>query len=466
MRFDYIDQLKFSELSQDYNPIHCNELLARRLFYGQPVVHGVNALIMALSKWSNQSRLPFNIRKLKCRFIKPIFLNKEVDLCIQENGADTDVLLYQDSLLTTNIKFTVSPGEKNFVPSAIIDSKTGLVSSNIDVLKLQNYSNNIDCALDVQKAEDYYGKDFVARVGAGQLAELLSYTRIVGMHAPGMNSIFSDLVISEHDQINSNVSFKVTNLDKRFNLVNLVIDGPSFLGKIQSFYRPKFVNQPPIDVIQKNIKSEEFIGQRALVIGGSRGIGEVTAKYLGCGGSQVLITYSKGLDDAKRVISEISPINSSIKSMHLDIRDISKSIETIIKFDPTHIYYFATPFIFSGSKGRFSNDIYNNFMEFYVHRYKDLVDYLCANGKKRLFFYPSSVAIDEIQHDMMEYTLAKMNGESLNIILEELYKDLKIYTPRLPRMATDQTVSLLAVNNEDPLIILPLLRQFQKLENE
>ena len=67
MRFDYIDQLKFSELSQDYNPIHCNELLARRLFYGQPVVHGVNALIMALSKWSNQSRLPFNIRKLKFR---------------------------------------------------------------------------------------------------------------------------------------------------------------------------------------------------------------------------------------------------------------------------------------------------------------------------------------------------------------------------------------------------------------
>ena len=83
-----------------------------------------------------------------------------------------------------------------------------------------------------------------------------------------------------------------------------------------------------------------------------------------------------------------------------------------------------------------------------------------------MFFYPSTVAIDDIQMDMLEYTLAKMHAESLSFILMELYRKIKIYTPRLPRMATDQTVSLLAVHNEDPLTILPLLRKFQSFDDE
>ena len=454
MRFQYLDQLKFSELSQDYNPIHCDKILARRLIYGQPVVHGVNALIMALSKWSEEKKSSFNISNLKCRFIKPIYLDVEVDAKIEEDGFDSKILLYQDGVLTTNIKFTAVPGKNRFVPSKSVDSKTSMNSSELDISQLEKYSNDIDSSIDVFKAEDYYGVEFIAKIGLGQLAELLAYTRIVGMHAPGMNSIFSELVLSEQSKWRNTVSFEVSALDKRFNLLTVSVDGPCFVGKVNSFYRPK------------TVKSDEFRHQRALIIGGSRGIGEVTAKYLACGGAEVLITYSKGADDAQRVVSEIMTVNTIVDSMQLDVTDMSNSIDAINDFDPTHIYYYATPFIFSGNKGRFSNDLYAKFVDFYVDRFKEVVDCLCQNGQKRLFFYPSTVAIDDIQMDMLEYTLAKMHAESLSFILMELYRKIKIYTPRLPRMATDQTVSLLAVHNEDPLTILPLLRKFQSFDDE
>jgi acyl dehydratase len=65
MIFTFQDQLVFSELSQDFNPMHCNEVLARRLIYGEPVVHGINAMIIALREWSKSSTKMFSINKLR-----------------------------------------------------------------------------------------------------------------------------------------------------------------------------------------------------------------------------------------------------------------------------------------------------------------------------------------------------------------------------------------------------------------
>ena len=42
----------------------------------------------------------------------------------------------------------------------------------------------------------------------------------------------------------------------------------------------------------------EFANVRALVIGGSRGLGEITAKIIAAGGGDVWITYRRGKEDA------------------------------------------------------------------------------------------------------------------------------------------------------------------------
>ena len=82
-----------------------------------------------------------------------------------------------------------------------------------------------------------------------------------------------------------------------------------------------------------------------------------------------------------------------------------------------------------------------------------------GNLKNDIYFlYPSSIAVEEEPDDMIEYSLAKKEGEELCQELEKEYLNFKIYCPRLPRLETDQTVSLSTVKNEDPIKILDIIR--------
>ena len=86
---------------------------------------------------------------------------------------------------------------------------------------------------------------------------------------------------------------------------------------------------------------------------------------------------------------------------------------------------------------------------------------IAYSGLKRVF-YPSTIAIDEKPPDMGEYVSSKLAGEMLCQYFEKNYGMIKIYRPRLPRMETDQTVSLFSVVNSNPIPIqLEHLRIFR-----
>jgi hypothetical protein len=65
-------------------------------------------------------------------------------------------------------------------------------------------------------------------------------------------------------------------------------------------------------------------------------------------------------------------------------------------------------------------------------------------------FYPSSVFVEEMPSNMGEYAAAKAAGETLCRFLQATNTALKIYNPRLPKLATDQTSSLVISNASDP----------------
>jgi len=139
-----------------------------------------------------------------------------------------------------------------------------------------------------------------------------------------------------------------------------------------------------------------------------------------------------------------------------------KSLKKVLDdWSPTHLYYFATPFIFSGIKGKFSDNIFRQFCEYYVSGFNKIMNILISTGLKRVF-YPSTIAIDEKPPDMGEYVSAKLAGEILCQYFEKNYGMIKIYRPRLPRIETDQTVSLFSVVNSNPIPIqLEHLRIFR-----
>jgi hypothetical protein len=72
------------------------------------------------------------------------------------------------------------------------------------------------------------------------------------------------------------------------------------------------------------------------------------------------------------------------------------------------------------------------------------------------------VFIEELPSNMGEYAAAKMAGETLCTFLEKHNPGLRIHKCRLPRLATDQTRSLMPVKTGDPVpVLLEILREIR-----
>ena len=74
----------------------------------------------------------------------------------------------------------------------------------------------------------------------------------------------------------------------------------------------------------------------------------------------------------------------------------------------------------------------------------------------------NTVFIDDLPSNMAEYVVAKSAGKSICDLPHKKHPSMKIFKPRLPKEATDQTASLLPTDKKDPaLLLLEKLRQFQ-----
>src|ERR1700733_4420292 len=87
--FSEISQRQFAELSGDYNPIHMDQAAARRLLYGQQVVHGVHVLLKALDRWLGIEDRDLRLTHLYAKFIGPTFLNQAVEFSATPLTADS-----------------------------------------------------------------------------------------------------------------------------------------------------------------------------------------------------------------------------------------------------------------------------------------------------------------------------------------------------------------------------------------
>jgi hypothetical protein len=289
-----------------------------------------------------------------------------------------------------------------------------------------------------------------------QMAVILHTSRLVGVECPGLHSVYSELALSVDDANGcEGLRYEVTKFDVRFALVLMKVTAPGLHGYIKAFVRPPPQRQAAYLSLKGLVTNHEFAGQRALVVGGSRGLGEVTAKLLCTGGAQVKITYFQGEADACRIVDEIASAGGRADCLHLDVLNLDHGLPDALFGDwsPTHLYYFATPFISSGTKGKFSTELFNKFCTYYVTGLMKMTDRLASGGSLNIFF-PSTVYIDEVPLDMGEYAAAKMAGEMLCVFLQKTLPRATIARPRLPRMATDQTASFMPVKNLDPVPVM------------
>ena len=129
--------------------------------------------------------------------------------------------------------------------------------------------------------------------------------------------------------------------------------------------------------------------------------------------------------------------------------------------DPfTLVVYCATPRIEKSQTGFFSLELFAGMCRFYLEGLLRVIEAVRREGHPLWVLYPSTVFLDEMNPDFPEYVAAKAAGEAMCVMLEKKMKGLRIRRPRLPRVGTDQTASLVQSDTADVVaVLLPLLRE-------
>lgn len=129
---------------------------------------------------------------------------------------------------------------------------------------------------------------------------------------------------------------------------------------------------------------------------------------------------------------------------------------------PTHVYYFAASMIFGGGHV-YSLERVRVFQDIYVDGFYRLCAYYNDMETAARVFYPSSVAVENRPKEMTEYAMAKAAGEVLASDLSRSMRWVSVDVARLPHVVTDQTASLVPLDNPDSTeIMLPLVRAFHR----
>jgi NAD(P)-dependent dehydrogenase (short-subunit alcohol dehydrogenase family) len=219
-----------------------------------------------------------------------------------------------------------------------------------------------------------------------------------------------------------------------------------------------------MSLIAEQVARDEFEDATALVVGGSRGLGELTAKVVAAGGGRVIVTYASGKADADRLAAEINDWGGNCEVVAYDVRqDAHRQYETL-KHAPTHLYYFATPTISRRKPGLCESERLAEFHEFYVHGFLRLIEAGMRRAPEGIaVFYPSSVFVQERPQGMTEYAMAKAAGEILCADIARNFKKVRMLTERLPRLSTDQTASLIPSSSVSSLsVMLPIVRRMHQ----
>jgi hypothetical protein len=469
--FDWKAQDRFAEFSGDRNPMHMDPIAARRTNAHQPVVHGIHLVLWALETLAQRGNLPQSITEIKVRFKKLIYVGEEVTVqIVRKEGAQIHLQLCVDGLPVTSLDVTL--GSTGSGRPCQIDRDNMPLSewpeepANLPLAELEHSGGALPIEHDVDSSKGNFPA-LSSIIGPLRVSALGRMSRLVGMVCPGLLSMFFGLNIKAvpTSETVDRIRYQVSSVDESVRLVTQSIDGGGWSGSIASLaLRPPVVQRSLAD-LAGFVDRNEFHKVHALIIGGSRGLGELTAKLIAIGGGSVAITYAVGLASALEVQRQIREWGGECEVLKYDATLPAKEQLTSLGQIPTSLYYFATGTIFIRKTRLYSPTLFQQFHRMYADGFYDLCVSLLREEQAGIsVFYPSSVAVDNRPSDLTEYAMAKACGEVLCADLERFDRRFRLVVERLPRMLTDQTATVIQLDSVEPIqVMLPIIRRMEAL---
>lgn len=423
--------------------------------FGQPIVHGLHLLLWSLEEWVKATG-GSNIAALDVRLLKPAFLGESIELEHKAISADTHLLTCrsgQAQLCTTKITLGAGSDRTPWEPAS-----ASRADAPDDFAFAELSERNGETLLDATEKDLLAAFPLTTKLlGAERVAGLIGLTRLVGMECPGLNSIFSSIAVRLDGPSGNRLLWRVVKANPRLSLLNIAVSGGGLDGVLVAFYRP--TPQAPLfaQEVATTFPPDSTTGRRALIVGGSRGLGRIAAIMLAAAGAEVAVTYRSGREEAEGVGADIAGLGAKAHVVSLDVAAPDEVIAALATdgFVPDELYYFATPHIFVRKKALFEEDLFASFADSYVSGMMRIVQSIRAHSDGPLrIFLPSSEALDTPLVELFEYTVAKAAAESLATLLPLFDKKISVVVRRLPRLPTDQTRTLMEMTSADPIATL------------
>jgi hypothetical protein len=301
---------------------------------------------------------------------------------------------------------------------------------------------------------------------------LLALSRLVGMRCPGLHSLFTQFDVTWTSENGPwSLHYRVAKSDERFRRLQIEVSARHLKGYLNAFVRPAPEQQSSTSTIKTKVLAGSLSGSRALIVGGSRGLGEMTAKIIAAGGGHPTITYRSGVKDAQAVAKDIRDSGGNCSLMQMDVtKEVPASLFRLLKSGdtPRSIYYFATPRIFGPRRAFFDCEKLQLFQDYYLTGFVRLIETIASATIGPLHvFCPSSVAVNENLRELAEYRIAKQTAESLCAFYDQYSDRIKIIVERLPRTRTDQTGAIMHIPADDPFdVMFPFVERLENLVNK
>jgi hypothetical protein len=238
-----IAHLAFATLSGDFNPQHVNQTVARRLLFGERVVHGIHSVLAVLDYLVEHISGFVSLASLRISFDEPVGVNDVLSLEFDHSADEIRFTLY--CLARRVVHGRINVGAPFAAPFLMPSPGKEIHCKDLRPDELLGKSGSIQLALDPHLLAELFpnlSKSFDAR----QIAILLATTRLVGMECPGLHSIFGGIKMTfdTKEESDTELRYQVSSWHPKYRMLQIQIEHGGATGVIDCFLGLSQLNRP------------------------------------------------------------------------------------------------------------------------------------------------------------------------------------------------------------------------------